>query len=167
MARQQKRKIEFDLDQAKAFFPGAFDILKVTRDLLQMRVDTQNIPYVLGTVACHAIILGHTIELLLKTRIQAEGGEIEPTHNLYTLFISLEKGELLTRLEELYKVLESVKIWDAEKRYGSIQSLLKSHSEIHVDWRYVMENKGQQDFPIECLSLAAEWIYNILVKEIS
>ena len=29
-----------------------------------------------------------------------------------------------------------------------------------------MENKGELQAPFECLSLAAEWIYKILVKEI-
>ena len=116
---KDKSDIEFDIDMAKAFFLGAFDILKITKDLMQIRVDSKESAYILGTVACHVIILGHTIELLLKTRIQAEGGKIEPIHNLHTLFTSL-KDDSITRVEKIYKTVESVKLPNEKQRYGSI-----------------------------------------------
>ncbi len=160
------RKVEFDIGTAKSFFPGAFDVLKVTQHLAQTRFKSNDNHHVLGTVACHLIILGHTIELLLKTKIQAEGGEIKPIHNLYDLFNSLKDDSKIC-VEDMYKKLETSELSKEDQRYGSIESLLKSHSEFHTEWRYIIENKGETHASTHCLLLAAGCIYKMLVEKIT
>lgn len=65
----------------------------------------------------------------------------------------------------MYKKMEPVDVPSENQRYGSIESLLKSHSQFHIEWKYLMEKGRKLHASSRCLSLAAGCIYKILVEK--
>ena len=111
---------------------------------------------VLGTLTSFLYLCGHTTEYLLKIRIQLETKSFPKTHNLYDLFNQLNK-ETKEHFESRYEeTKEGVGI------KNSIKSLFKSHSEYHIDWRYVgdIDQQNKLNAPISNLKQVLQILYN-------
>ena len=165
--------IHFDEITTRNFFPGTFEIIDSAIALLESRVNSiaekqktnTMIPIndqrsLLGILGSFLFLLGHTTELLLKFKLQLEGREIQPIHNLHTLFNDLSEDSK-HQIEAEYKHLKDRKHPSDTKT--SVDTLFKSHPKYHVDWRYVVQtNTGKLNAPFPFLRIAAESIMNTL-----
>ena len=166
--------IHFNEVRTRNFFPGAFEIIDIADRLLENRLKsiennrnagikgpTNDDWSIFGILSSRLILLGHTTELLLKFKLQLDGREIPPKHNLSVLFGRLSENSKKA-IESVYKTLKNIKR-PSDPQWPTVDALFKSHPEYHVDWRYVVEsNKDKLDAPLPFLKLAAESIHNTL-----
>ena len=153
--QQNDSGIHFDEITARGFFPGAFEIIDSAFALLEPRAKSvaekqkanTMIPIndhrsLLGILSSSLILLGHTTELLLKFKLQLDGREIQPIHNLHRLFNGLSEDSKHL-IEAVYKHLKDQKR-PSDTKWTTVDTLFKSHPKYHVDWRYVVQtNTGK------------------------
>lgn len=165
--------IHFDEVNTKTYFPGVFEIIDITYNLLDSRVKsidnnreagittpTNDDKSILGILVSLLLILGHTTELLLKFKLQSDGHQIPKTHDLYVLFNMLN-ADSKKHIESEYKRQKNRK-HPSDTKWLRVDSLLKSNPEYHTDWKYVVESNSELNAPFLCLKLAAESIYKTL-----
>ena len=107
--KKRQKPIVFDEKILAQILPG---MLKSADELLKFGntiKDNDNlIAYDFGNIVSTTMIAAQCSELLLKYKLQLEGKQIEPIHELYELFTSLSK-ESQKEIENIFQTKKSNK----------------------------------------------------------
>ena len=151
--KQRKKEIIINEDNLAKVVPG---MLNAAKTLINLNEDVKCI---FGNIISTVLITAQCVELLLKYKIQQEGGEIEKTHKLYDLFKSLNK-DTQTEIQSNFERIASTRKDTLPDGWDSAESVFQKANNAFVHWRYVATfHEGKNTIHAIPLYIAALSVY--------